>query len=237
MPVTIEQELDGQDLKRALVTAKAQLERHIDEVNSLNVFPVPDGDTGTNMFMTMASAVKAIEETEDTSVAIVSASAAKGALMGARGNSGVILSQILRGMADSMKEKETLSSRDLAQALRAASEKAYKTVSEPVEGTILTAIRAASEAASAAASKGASFSRTVASVVSRVRTTVKKTPDMLPVLKEAGVVDAGAKGLYYFFKGMENAICRKEPARPRPQKTAHARRNDSLSAMKETLLP
>ncbi len=236
MPAVMEQELDGQDFKRALVTAKAQMEEHIDEVNSLNVFPVPDGDTGINMFMTMASAVKAVEKSEDLSVAVIAASAARGALMGARGNSGIILSQILRGMADSMKEKKTISSRDLAQALHSASEKAYKTVREPVEGTILTAIRAASEAASEAAGKGASFSRTVASVVSRVRTTVKKTPDMLPVLKEAGVVDAGAKGLYYFFKGMENAICRK-PAQPGFGKTAHASKDDSPSAIKEILLP
>jgi Predicted kinase related to dihydroxyacetone kinase len=138
MPATMERELDGQDFKRALIAAKLQLEQHMDEINSLNVFPVPDGDTGLNMFLTMEAAVEAVIDKKDTSVATIATEAGKGALMGARGNSGIILSQILRGMADSMKEKETLSSRDLAQALRAASEKAYKTVREPVEGTILT---------------------------------------------------------------------------------------------------
>jgi hypothetical protein len=232
----MERELDGQDFKRALIAAKLQLEQHMEEINSLNVFPVPDGDTGLNMFLTMEAAVEAVIDKEDTSVATIATSAGKGALMGARGNSGIILSQILRGMADGIGERKTLSASALAGALHSASEKAYKTVREPVEGTILTAIRAASEAASEAAGKGASFSRTVASIVSRVRTTVKKTPDMLPLLKETGVVDAGAKGLYYFFRGMENAICR-NPAPPRSGKTAHASKNASPSAIKETFLP
>ena len=211
MPV-MERELDGQDLKRAFEAAKVQLEQHIDEVNALNVFPVPDGDTGINMFLTMKSAVEAMEKSEDTSAAAISASAARGALLGARGNSGVILSQILRGIAKGIEERKSFSSRDLANALHIASEQAYKVVANPVEGTILTVIREASEAASKTAERSTSFAHTMMSVVSRAKRTVARTPEMLPVLKEAGVVDAGAKGLYYVFEGMKDSICRK-PAR------------------------
>jgi len=218
MPV-MQSELDGQDLKRALEAAKSCLEQHIDEVNALNIFPVPDGDTGINMFLTMKSAVEAVEKSEDTSAATISAVAARGALLGARGNSGVILSQILRGIAKGIGERKNFSSRDLANALHIASEMAYKVVGNPVEGTILTVIKEASKAASRTAERRASFAHTMMSVVSRARTTVKRTPEMLPVLKEAGVVDAGAKGLYYVFEGMKDSICRK-PTQRLPKKSS-----------------
>ena len=208
MPVK-ERELSGQDLKKAFESAKSYLEKHVDEVNALNVFPVPDGDTGINMYLTMESAVKAVEKSDDTSAAAVSATAARGALLGARGNSGVILSQILKGIAKGLEGKRTFSFHDFATALHIASEQAYRVVADPVEGTILTVIREASEAASKTAKRGDSFTRAIGSVVSQVRRTVKRTPELLPVLKEAGVVDAGGKGLYYVFKGMETAICRK----------------------------
>ncbi len=208
MPVK-ERELSGQDLKKALECAKLYLEQHIDEVNELNVFPVPDGDTGINMFLTMKAAVEVTKKSEATDVSSVSTAAARGALLGARGNSGVILSQILRGIARGIGEKKRFSSIDLANALHIASEQAYKVVANPVEGTMLTVIREASEVASRTAQMGADFKRTIRSVVSQAKETVKKTPDMLPVLKEAGVVDAGAKGLYYVFKGMESAIHKK----------------------------
>jgi len=201
--------LSGQDLKKAFEGAKLYLEQHIDEVNALNVFPVPDGDTGINMYLTMESAVEAMDNSKDTSAAAVSSAAARGALMGARGNSGIILSQILRGIAKGLEDKYTFSFHDFASSLNIASEQAYQVVANPVEGTILTVIREASEAASQASKKRASFTRAIGSVVSQAKRTVKRTPDMLPVLKEAGVVDAGGKGLYYVFKGMENAICRK----------------------------
>jgi len=204
-----ERELSGQDLKKALEAAQICLKKHIEEVNTLNVFPVPDGDTGINMYLTMKSAVKAMDKSEDASVAAVSAAAARGALLGARGNSGVILSQIMRGIAKAMDGKKTFSFYDFASALHIASEQAYKVVANPVEGTMLTVIREVSETASKVAKRHASFTRAIGSVVSQAKRTVKRTPDMLPVLKEAGVVDAGAKGLYYFFKGMESAICRK----------------------------
>jgi len=211
--VVKEKELDGQDLKRMLESAKLCLEQHIDEVNALNVFPVPDGDTGINMFLTMESAVEAVNKLRNASATAVADSAARGALFGARGNSGVILSQILRGIAKGMQERKSFSTLDFANALHIASEEAYKVVAEPVEGTILTAIREASEAASRAAERGVSFAHTVTSVVSRIKKTVEQTPEMLPVLKEAGVVDAGAKGLYYVFEGMKESICRKRPVR------------------------
>lgn len=206
-------ELDGQDLKRMLESAKLCLEQHIDEVNELNVFPVPDGDTGINMFLTMESAVEAVDKSGSTSATVVADSAARGALFGARGNSGVILSQILRGIAKGIQERKSFSTLDFANALHIASDEAYKVIAEPVEGTILTAIREASEAASRAADRGVSFAHTITSVVSRTKKTVEKTPEMLPVLKEAGVVDAGAKGLYYVFQGMKDSICRKRPVR------------------------
>ena len=214
MPAVVERELDGQALKKALEAAKEQLEQHIDEVNSLNVFPVPDGDTGINMFLTMKSAVEAMEKSQDASASAISAAAARGSLLGARGNSGVILSQILKGMASGIEEKNSFSSADLANALHLASERAYRVVANPVEGTILTVIREASEAASGTAERGASFAHTMMSVVSRAKKTVKRTPELLPVLKEAGVVDAGAKGLYYVFEGMKNSICRRSAKRP-----------------------
>ena len=201
--------LSGQDLKRALEKAKLYLEKHIDEVNALNVFPVPDGDTGINMYLTMESAVEAMDNSKDTSAAAVSSAAARGALMGARGNSGIILSQILGGIAKGLEDKYTFSFRDFASALQIASEQAYRVVANPVEGTILTVIREASEAASRTAKRGDSFTRAIGSVVSQAKRTVKRTPELLPVLKEAGVVDAGGKGLYYVFKGMESAICKK----------------------------
>jgi len=217
IPVT-EVELDGRDLKKALEGAKLHIERHIDEVNSLNVFPVLDGDTGINMFLTMKSATEAIEGA-GSSAGLVATSAAKGALLGARGNSGVILSQILRGIAKRLEGRETFSFTDFAHALNIGSEQAYKVVEKPVEGTILTVVREASMEASRVAEKKTSFARAISAVVLRARETVKRTPEMLPVLKEAGVVDAGAKGLYYFFKGMESAICRK-PAPTRSKKSS-----------------
>jgi hypothetical protein len=210
--------IDGRELKEALEAAKSYLERHIDEVNSLNVFPVPDGDTGINMFLTMRSAVQATEEVTDNSVTAVSAAAAKGALLGARGNSGVILSQILRGIAKGLEGRRRTNFRQFAEALHLASEQAYKVVAHPVEGTILTVIKEVSREASQVAEKGTSFSRATSRIVKQAGETVKRTPELLPVLKEAGVVDAGAKGLYYFFAGMRSAICGRQ-SRPRTKKT------------------
>ena len=204
-----EKKFDGQALKQALKSAEVFFEKQIEEINALNVFPVPDGDTGINMYLTLQSATAATEGLSATSAAEVSAKAARGALMGARGNSGVILSQILRGIAKGMEMKEHFSSLDFAQALRNASDMAYRAVAQPVEGTILTVIREASQAAIRRAERGANLKQTMTSIVSQARHTVKRTPELLPQLQEAGVVDAGGKGLFYIFLGMKNFISQK----------------------------
>lgn len=195
---------DGQVLKQALKSAEILLEKRIEELNSLNVFPVPDGDTGINMYLTLQSATSAVENLDTSSAAEISARAARGALLGARGNSGVILSQILRGLAKGLEMKEKFTAFDFAQAMRHASETAYKALAQPVEGTILTVIREASEAAVEQAKKGANLKQTMSSIVKQAKDAVARTPELLPRLKEAGVVDAGGKGLFYIFQGMKN---------------------------------
>ncbi len=201
-----EELFDGTTLKAALLEAEKALEAHVEELNSLNVFPVPDGDTGINMFLTLQSANKATAEVKTDSAAVVSAAAARGALLGACGNSGVILSQILRGIAKGMEMKERFSSMHFAEALHTAADMARRAVANPVEGTIITVSREASEMALRMAKRGASMKQTMSAVVIQSRKTVKKTPDLLPQLKEAGVVDAGGKGLFYVFQGMNNYI-------------------------------
>ena len=190
--------------RAALKGAEECIEKHIDELNVLNVFPVPDGDTGINMFLTLQSANKAWADITTNSASTVSAAAARGALLGACGNSGVILSQVLRGFAKGMEMKERFSCMNFAEALHMAAEMARSAVVNPVEGTILTVSREASEMAMRMADRGASMRQTMTAVVSQARKTVQKTPDLLPQLKEAGVVDAGAKGLFYVFQGMRD---------------------------------
>jgi len=190
----------GRDLVEMFGSASAWLERNAAHINSLNVYPVPDGDTGINMLLTMRSAVAEASRTGDASASAVVHAIAHGALMGARGNSGVILSQILRGMAVPLDGKELLEGGDLAAGLAAGSELAYKAVSHPVEGTILTVIREASTAA-----RGVSATNDLCAILeataAAAKETVARTPSMLSVLREAGVVDAGGLGLYVIFEG------------------------------------
>jgi DAK2 domain fusion protein YloV len=178
------------------------LEKSASDIDALNVFPVPDGDCGTNMLLTMRSSIEEAHQATDHEVSLVARAMAKGALMGARGNSGVILSQIWTGLAKSLNGKETIGGSDLAGALRQASETAYKALANPVEGTILTVIR---EAASAAQKSVASGNGDVISVleatVNGASESVANTPNLLPVLQEAGVVDAGGQGLYTLLEG------------------------------------
>jgi uncharacterized protein len=194
---------DGQTLKQALKSAELLLEKRIDEVNSLNVFPVPDGDTGINMYLTLQSANDAVKDLTTASAAEISSKAAMGALMGARGNSGVIFSQIMRGLAKGLEGKERFSAVDFAQALKLASNAAYQSMLEPVEGTILTVIRESAESAMQQAGEGADLKKTISAATSQARDSVTRTPELLKVLKDAGVVDAGGKGLFYFFQGMK----------------------------------
>lgn len=200
---------DGQSLKAALKNSEAALERHIEEVNNLNVFPVPDGDTGINMYLTLQSANAAAEGLESVSAAEVSAKVARGALLGARGNSGVILSQILRGLARGLEGQARFSAADFGRALGEASQCAYHALAQPVEGTILTVIRETAEAAMERAAGGGDLKRTLAAALARAKSSVERTPDLLPKLREAGVVDAGGKGLYYFIEGLKNYYARR----------------------------
>jgi uncharacterized protein len=200
---------DGETLKQAFKAAEVLLEKRIEEVNSLNVFPVPDGDTGINMYLTLQSANEAIKDLPSHSAAEISGKAAMGALLGARGNSGVIFSQIMRGLSKGLENKDQFTAYDFAQALQRASDTAYKAIAEPVEGTILTVIREAADMAMEKAQKGANLQKTMSAVTSQAKETVIKTQEMLPSLKEAGVVDAGGKGLFYVFQGMKNFMVQK----------------------------
>lgn len=193
---------DGRDLREMFAAATSWLERNADSINSINVYPIPDGDTGTNMHLTMRAAMEEAFHAKSDAAGAVALAMARGALMGARGNSGVILSQILSGIADRLSEKETFSGREFAEALEAASDKAYKAVSQPVEGTILTVMREGAAAAKRKARRAGSSLKTVlAGTVEAARDTVAKTPSLLPVLREAGVVDAGGQGLYIMLEG------------------------------------
>jgi DAK2 domain fusion protein YloV len=197
---------DGQTLKQAYKAAELVLEKRIEEVNSLNVFPVPDGDTGINMYLTLQAANEAVKDNFNTSASEIASKTAMGALLGARGNSGVILSQILRGLAKGLENKDTFTACDFAQALQNASATAYRSLEQPVEGTILTVIREASDMAIQQAKDGADFIQLVTAITSQARHTVARTPEILPTLKDAGVVDAGGKGLFYIFLGMRDFI-------------------------------
>lgn len=170
------------------------------------MFPVPDGDTGTNMSLTMQSAVKEIKNNPVNSLEEIANLAAHGSLMGARGNSGVILSQLLRGFAKGLKGKERINTKDLAKALKMASDTAYKAVMKPVEGTILTVARESAEQALIIARKEKDMAIFLEKVILQGEETLKRTPDMLKVLKEAGVVDSGGKGLIYIYLGALEAI-------------------------------
>jgi DAK2 domain fusion protein YloV len=194
--------LGGQDLRDMFAAATSWLEKSAPDIDLLNVFPVPDGDCGTNMLLTMRSCVEEAYRAPDHSASAVSQAMARGALMGARGNSGVILSQIWRGLAQGLAEKESFNYSDLANALLQASVMAYKGLSNPVEGTILTVIREAASAAETQVSSGSNNCISIMeAVVSAASESVANTPTLLPVLREAGVVDAGGQGLYTLLEG------------------------------------
>ncbi len=193
---------DGQDLKRAMLVGAAWLEEHREAINALNVFPVPDGDTGSNMSATVQAAIRQIASSEETSAGMIAAKLAHGALLGARGNSGVILSQTLRGLAQGLDKKETFVASDLAAALQEASRLAYRAVIKPVEGTILTVVRESAEAAKMSADRGDDLVGMMQEVVTTARQSVANTPNLLPLLKQAGVVDAGGQGYCTLLEGI-----------------------------------
>ena len=181
--------LDGDDLRAMFAAAMLLLERNVDSINALNVFPVPDGDTGTNMFLTMRAISDAPGPAKGTPAGDVAATMARSALMEARGNSGVILSQFYRGWAAALQGKDSLTGEDVAVALHQATGAAYKAVSSPVEGTILTVIKEAARAAEETVASGEVDPKRVwESACVGARKALAETPDLLPVLKEAGVV-------------------------------------------------
>ncbi|HXZ04578.1 MAG TPA: DAK2 domain-containing protein [Ktedonobacteraceae bacterium] len=193
---------DGQDLKKAMLAGAASLEEHRETINALNVFPVPDGDTGSNLYATVQAAFRDVINCEDTSAGVISARLAHGALLGARGNSGVIFSQILRGLAQGLDKKQTFSALDLALALDEAQRMAYRAVIRPVEGTILTVVRETAEAAMASAKRGDDLVLMMQASIIAARQSVAHTPDLLPTLKQAGVVDAGGQGFCTILEGV-----------------------------------
>ena len=193
---------DGHCLLNALRAASLYLDQRVSQVNALNVFPVPDGDTGTNMSLTMHAAVSEVGDKAYASVSELARVVAHGALMGARGNSGVILSQVLRGFARALDGKGTLSAADLAKGMEEGAATAYKGVMKPVEGTILTVARESAAAASRVASTGAGIEQVLASAVAEAQASLARTPSLLPVLAEAGVVDAGGQGFTIILEGI-----------------------------------
>ena len=193
---------DGQDLRKAIVAGAAWLEEHREVINALNVFPVPDGDTGSNMSATMQAAVRDIKTSTESLAGVVAAKIAHGALLGARGNSGVILSQILRGLAQGLDKKNTFTATDLANAFQEASRLAYRAVIKPVEGTILTVVRETAEAAKQSAERGDDLLGLMQAAVMAARQSVARTPDLLPTLKQAGVVDSGGQGFCTILEGI-----------------------------------
>ena len=193
---------NGQDLREMFAAATTWLEKSAPDIDALNVFPVPDGDTGTNMLLTMRSVIEEAYRAPDRSASAVAEAMAKGALMGARGNSGVILSQIWRGLAQGLAEKEVFTGPDLAEALQQAVTRAYQGLSHPVEGTILTVIKDAAAAAQAQATGADNdLVSVVEALVNAANESVANTPNLLAVLMEAGVVDAGGQGLYTILEG------------------------------------
>lgn len=196
--------IDGKRFYYMLVNASNRLEEQKEYVNSLNVFPVPDGDTGTNMSMTFRSAISEIAKMESNSIGEISKKLSKGALMGARGNSGVILSQVLRGVAKALDGRNEANSSEFAASLMEGSRSAYKAVMRPTEGTILTIIRTAGE--TAVKSENADITKLLKEVCTHSEIMLKKTPEMLPALKKANVVDSGGMGLLIIFKGMYEAL-------------------------------
>ena len=193
---------NGQDLREMFSAATTWLDKSASDIDALNVFPVPDGDCGTNMLLTMRSSIEEAYRAPDRSASAVAQAMAKGALVGARGNSGVILSQIWRGLAQGLADKESFTGSDLADALLLASTMAYKGLSNPVEGTILTVVREASSAAQLQAASGSNdLISVMEAIVSAAGESVANTPSLLPVLREAGVVDAGGQGLYTVLEG------------------------------------
>jgi hypothetical protein len=203
---------DGAGLLDAFRAAVANLEAHVDEINALNVYPVPDGDTGSNMLATVRAALDEAEAVAGQPADRIAAAISFGALMGARGNSGVITSQIFRGMAEGLGGKARFNGLDLAHALSEGARTAYGAVAKPVEGTILTVIRESAAAAVTSAERDADIEAVLGATVDAAERSVARTPSLLAILREAGVVDSGGEGLYRLFQGALLHLAGRSPA-------------------------
>ena len=199
-------QIDAKSFRKMFVSGANNLQNHKDLVDKLNVFPVPDGDTGTNMSLTISYAIKELAKVEDDNITEIGKSLSKGSLMGARGNSGVILSQIIRGIAKSIEGKEELTTEDFANALKNGSDTAYKAVIKPIEGTILTVVRESSEYAVKISKKEKDMMVFLEKVIKEANASLERTPDLLKNLKDAGVVDSGGKGLVLIYEGMYQSL-------------------------------
>ncbi|AIF66336.1 hypothetical protein GZ22_06660 [Terribacillus saccharophilus] len=218
--------VDGKTFAGMLLTGANHLANNAKTIDALNVFPVPDGDTGTNMNLTITSGAKAVQEADSQEVGVLAAAFAKGLLMGARGNSGVILSQLFRGFAKALEGQKDLTAGKLAHALDAGVKSAYKAVMKPVEGTILTVAKDAAAAAVEKSKTEADSIELFRYVVKSAKESLSRTPDLLPVLKEVGVVDSGGQGLVTVYEGFLAALTGEEL----PAEVQHGKMENLVSA-------
>ena len=236
--------ISGAQLKNAIISGSNNISKYKKQINELNIFPVPDGDTGTNMSMTIGAAAEEMQRLEDTATAAQAAKkAASSMLRGARGNSGVILSLLFRGISKGLEGREEISAEDLVAALELGVDEAYKAVMKPTEGTILTVARVAGERAREALELGSDPVQVWDAACMGAADALEETPELLPVLKKAGVVDAGGQGLCLIFEGMlsvfrsgivlESGLSEEE----RAQETAEFFRNVAASSTVRSTLP
>lgn len=204
--------LKAKKFKEMVALGRQRLDEHTEYVNSLNVFPVPDGDTGTNMNLSFTSGANAVKESSSEKMGEITQSLAKGLLMGARGNSGVILSQLFRGFSKALEGKEEVNASELAQAFQAGVDTAYNAVMKPVEGTILTVARQSAKAGIQKAEETDDVIVLMETVLEAAKRSLKKTPDLLPILKEVGVVDSGGQGLVYIYEGFLSSLTGEKPS-------------------------
>ena len=215
------EEFSPKDLAAAFNYATDWFSVYVEAVNALNVYPVPDGDTGTNMHLTLQSVRRELDALTDQTMALVAVAIARGSLLGARGNSGVILSQILRGFSEIIRDTESLNAITFAQALANGSQVAYTAVVQPVEGTILTVARAVAEGAAAAAQSQIALEKLLAAALAQGWEILAETPKMLPALAQAGVVDAGGEGYLRFLEGITGWLLHKPlPEAPKIERYA-----------------
>ncbi len=229
--------MNGVDLVRALKGGCANLEKHRDQVDMLNVFPVPDGDTGTNMFLTISSATKEAEKSKQSFLGKVIKPVSVGSLMGARGNSGVILSQIFRGLSKELEQKEIAEAKDFAKALKSGADTAYKAVMKPVEGTILTVIREVARAAEERVESTDDILEVLRFSIRAGNDVLQKTPQMLPALKEAGVVDSGGQGLLFFLEGFLASLAKESETELTETSGVHISEKEQTSSADSDINP